>query len=287
MHSFWTNTIWYIALGVLTIFELILVFRKTKEKKFALAFYITATGITLAIEVTLFFVFAAYDYYPKIIPNSYYNDELSGNLFSQFSISATALLIAVFNLKFYWILIFSGIYGMIEELFLALGIYSHNWYKTWITVVGLIPLFLVMKRNYIKGLKGPKTFLYYVNIFFSLITLDSITILWAFMLSGYQNFSKNLGGNPIASPYLIANLYSYFIFISLMFAYFFKLKPHYKTIVILSLYCFTFIFTKLNIIYVKDLWWYMIFSTTFISGVYFSIVLMDYLYKSEFTKHIK
>jgi hypothetical protein len=284
MKYFWSNTIWYVLLGILTAIELIYIFRKAKRRKFTLAFYITITGLALTIEVILFFIFSAYDYYPKIILTSFYNDELSGNLFSQSSVAATATLIAVYNLKNRWILVLAGLYGIIETLFLALGVYSHNWYKTWITVFGLIVLFNIIKKLYIKTQDSPNRLLHYMNIFFSIITLDVITLIWGFMLSGYVNYNKSFGNNPLSSPYLIGNIYSALISISLMAAYFLKLKLHLKAIVVFFLYSLTYIGYKLNIIYFKNEVWFLIFSTTYIFCVYYSIVLMDHLYKSDIRK---
>lgn len=278
MEYFWTYTIWYILLGFLTVCELVLIFSIVKEPKFSLAFYFTVAGAALTVEVTLFFLFSAYDYYPKIILTSYYDDELTGNLFSQFSIAATALLIAVFNLKIYWILIFAGAYGIIEELFLGLGIYSHNWYRTWMTVVGLIFFFGILKINYKISLHNPKKVLHYLNIFFALITLDVITIIWGFMLSGNQSYSQNLGYNSVASPYLVANLYSYVVSVSLMTMYFRKFSLLSKILIVLLLYIFTLVLNYLSIIYFKNGWWFLTFTTVYIFCDYFSIVLMDYLY---------
>jgi hypothetical protein len=102
--------------------------------------------MAFSIEVTIFCFLKAYNYYPMVFPQSPINDGLAGNLFSQFSITATSLLIAVFNLNDYYFFIFGGIYGIIEELFLKLGIYSHNWYQTWITVLGLILIFWMTKK---------------------------------------------------------------------------------------------------------------------------------------------
>ncbi|WP_143187659.1 hypothetical protein [Desulfosporosinus lacus] len=49
-------------------------------------------------------------YYPMIIKNPPMpiDDMLMGNLFSQTSVSATALLVAVLNLKYYWYIIFAA-----------------------------------------------------------------------------------------------------------------------------------------------------------------------------------
>ncbi|OPX46014.1 hypothetical protein CLHUN_04890 [Ruminiclostridium hungatei] len=281
MEYFWTNTVWYALLGLITIFELIIIFRKTKNVKFTLAFYLTVTGLTLAAEITLFFVFSAYDYYPKIIPSSYYDDELTGNLFSQFSASATALLVPIFNLSSYWIFIFAVAYGLIEELFLALGVYSHNWYRTWMTPLGMSALFWLVKKIYSVSIKKSSKLLHYLNIYFSLITLVVITICWGFILTGRQNFSRSLGKNPISSPYLVSDLYTTPIFISLMIMYFRKWKIYAKAIVITLFYIITYILGCLHIIYFYNIWWYLFFTTSLIFGAYFSIVLMDYLYKSE------
>lgn len=281
MEYFWTNTVWYVLLGLVTIFELIIIFRKAKNVRFTLAFYLTVTGITLAAEITLFFVFSAYDYYPKIITSSYYDDELTGNLFSQFSASATALLVPVFNLSSYWMLIFAGAYGIIEEIFLALGIYSHNWYRTWMTLLGMSALFWIVKKNYFISIKKSSRLLHYINIYFSLITLVVITICWGLILSGRQSYSRALGENPVSSPYLVSNLYTTPIFISLMIMYFRKWKLYAKALVIVLLYIITYILEYLHVIYFYNVWWYLMATTLLIFGAYFSIVLMDHLYKSE------
>ncbi len=281
MEYFWTNTVWYVLLGLITIFELIIIFRKAKNVRFTLAFYLTVTGITLAVEITLFFAFSAYDYYPKIITSSYYDDELTGNLFSQFSASATALLVPVLNLSSYWILIFAAGYGIIEEIFLALGIYSHNWYRTWMTLLGMSALFWLVKKMYYVSIKKSSRLLHYINIYFSLITLVVITICWGLLLSGRQSFSRALGANPVASPYLVSNLYTTPIFISLMIMYFRKWKTYAKATVIVLFYIITYILGYLHIIYFYNVWWYLLGTTLLIFGAYFSIVLMDHLYRSE------
>lgn len=151
MNYFWTNTIWYVLLAFSTIFEVIFSIIKARRRKFVFAFYMTLVGLVLFFKTIILIVFKAYNYYPMIIHTSPFDDVLAGNLFSQFSVAATALLVAAFNLEYYWIIILSGLYGLIEELFLALGIYSHNWYQTWMTVVLLNIYFGWAKKNYLKA----------------------------------------------------------------------------------------------------------------------------------------
>ena len=275
---FWTNTIWYVLLGGLTALELMVIFAKNKKRKFILAYYLTFTGITLFFETLLFIVFRAYYYYPMIIQSSSFDDALAGNLFSQFSLGATALLVAVFNLENCWILMFAGIYGIIEKLFLALGIYKHYWYQTWMTLFAMTIFFWWAKKYYQKTLKGIKPFWHYFNIFFALFALDVVTLLWGFILSGYQNYSTQFIPDPTGSPYVLAVLYYILLASTLMLIYFYKLSWLWKTIIILALYGVDYLAYCTGIIYIKE-GWFLIFSTATIFGMYYSIILLDRLYK--------
>jgi hypothetical protein len=68
----------------------------------------------------------AYQYFPMLIPQSPSMIPIAGNLFSQLFISATALLIAVYNLKFIWFIVIRGHHSAIEEWFKKSGIYSRT-----------------------------------------------------------------------------------------------------------------------------------------------------------------
>lgn len=206
MHStFWTNTIWYIPLAILVFIQLIYTLSKTEKRRLTFAFFITVSGMTLNFETLILIFMKAYAYYPMIIKNSPnpFNDVLAGNLFSQFSISASTLLAVVLNLKYHWYLILAAIYGFIEEGFLALGVYKHNWYQTWMTVV-MAPFSLwIAKKMYEKIIKGVKPVFYYAYIYFGLFTLYVITLLWGLHLSGYVEFSKTVFKDPINSVYFL------------------------------------------------------------------------------------
>jgi len=281
MNYLWTNTIWYMLLGVTTIFEVIFSIIKAKRRKFVFAFYMTLVGLVLLFETMILIVFKAYNYYPMIILTSAFDDVLAGNLFSQFSVAATALLVAVFNLEYYWIIILSGLYGLIEELFLALGIYSHNWYRTWMTVVSLTFYFWWARKNYFKGLEGIKPLRYYVYIILGLFPLDVVTLLWGFMLSGYQNYTRNFIPDSVRSPYVGAVLYYVLVAIIIVLIYFLRLRWRWKSTVILATYGVNFLAYKLHILYFFNMWWFMVFSTASIFSIYLSIVLLDYFFKTK------
>ncbi|MDR3587158.1 MAG: hypothetical protein P4L59_17865 [Desulfosporosinus sp.] len=281
MNLFWTNTIWYVLLGVLTIFEVIFSIIKAKRRKYVFAFYMTLVGAVLFFETMILIVFKAYNYYPMIIPTSPFDDVLAGNLFSQFSVAATALLVAVFNLEYYWILILSGIYGLIEELFLALGIYSHNWYRTWMTILGLIIFFWWAKKSYSKSLEGIKPIKYYLYIILGLFPLDVITLLWGFILSGYQNYSRDFMPDPVRSPYVVCLLYYLLVAITTVSIYFLKLKWRWKTMAIMTIYVINYLAYKRHIFYFLNTEWFLIFSTASIFSIYLSVVFLDRLFEAS------
>ncbi|MGC7870201.1 hypothetical protein ACPUYX_01570 [Desulfosporosinus sp. SYSU MS00001] len=278
---FWSNTIWYILLGISTIIELVVVLIKAKNyRRVIIAFYLTITGIVLVFETILLFFLKAYVYYPMILKNPPrpFDDVLAGNLFSQSSVGASALLVVVLNLKSYWFIIFGLIYGLIEELFLRLGIYRHNWYETWMTVMGIPLFFWVVKKMYIKAMQGIGPVFYYGYIFFALYTCNVITLVWGlFMLFRLQDFNTSLISDPEVSR-LYGVLGHFFLLSgSVMLIYFLRLKWIWKTLVLIVLYIIYYIGYKLNIILIRE-GWFVLVSTIAICWTYLSVLIIDNFY---------
>ena len=279
MKHFWTNTIWYILLGVISLVELLFTIYKAKNRRLTVAFFITVFGITLNFETMVLIFLKAYTYYPKIlqsVPNPF-DDVLAGNLFSQFSISASLLLVTVLDLKYYWYFIFAILYSIIEELFLALGIYSQKWYQTWMTVVTLPCFFWLVKYMYGKIIRGIKPIFYYGYIFLGLFALNVITVTWGFMLAGIMNASVSVLADPINSKYFIVVSYFLLVSISLMLIYFLRLKLRWKALIIIMHYVLYYEGYQSNLILIKD-GWFPVVSTMTIFWMYFSIFLLDRLY---------
>jgi hypothetical protein len=277
---FWSNTIWYLILGMLTLFVFVFALVKRKNRKLVVALYMTLTGFALIFETIVKIVFKAYMYFPKIIMNSQYDDSLAGNLFSQFSVGATALIVAVFQLRFYWYALLAGVYCLIEELFLAMGIFSHNWYRTWMTFVSLIIFFWLAKKLYFKIKEETKLWIYYLSIFAGMFTLDVVTLIWGLILSGFQDYSREYFSDPVTSRYLLGVLYFTVVATASMLIYFFRLKWKWKTIVFLALYGMNYLCDRLHIFYIKD-GWFLICSTITIFWIYFSVIFMEYLFRDR------
>lgn len=278
--AFLSNTIWFILLGVLTAVEILIILVKAKNRKAALALFCTVSGMTFTYEAIICCFLKAYNYYPMIFPQSPFDDYLAGNLFSQFCITATALMIAVLNLKNYWILIIAAVYGVVEELFLYLGIYSHNWYQTWMTVVGLILLFTVTRKIYKSTFKPLGHMLRYTYIFFGLYTLHMPSITWAFKLTGILAFNMGIIPDPLSSYAMLALAVLFFLSITCMFIYFSKLKWLWKLMLTLTIYIVFNIASILNLIYIKE-GWFFIYTTISFSSMFLFIYILDKLYNGK------
>ncbi len=275
--TFWSNTIWYILLGVITIIQIIVVLEKVKNRAYIAALFFFISGMTFSIEVIIYCFLRSYDYYPMVFPNSPIDDGLAGNLFSQFSITSTGLLIIAFNLKYYWFFIFTALYGIIEELFLKLGIYSQNWYITWITMIGLPVLFTfwkkVSKSNFVFNVGIWR----YLSMFFGLFTLHMITIWWPFLILDIVKINKKIFTDPLTSYTFISLLNLFISSIVCMFIYFSKSKWWIKSIAIWFLYSVIYISNNLNIIHIKP-GWLLLVATIDTFGMLLYVYILDKLF---------
>jgi hypothetical protein len=275
--TFWTNTIWFILLGISTVIELIVIFIKVKNRKQVLALYFIFAGMAFIFEIFVLSPLKAYEYFPMITPRSPFDDAVIGNLFSQLSVSATALLIAVFDLKYFWFLIFSGSYYAIEELFLILGIYKQlTWYRTWMTFLLLLSFFWIVKEIYNYSLNNIKPIFRYFFIQSGLIALYIYT-MWIFRLFGVHSFSKTLETEDI-SVALTMGIYYFVSANALMVTYFLKIKWWWKLAVVLILYAANYAAYKFGFIYYKQGWFFVV-TTISILSMYLYIALLDKLYK--------
>lgn len=276
--GFWSNTIWFVLLGITTIVEIVVIIAKAKNRKLVIALLFTMSGIVFTYEMVILNFLKAYNYHPMLIPDSILDENIAGNLFSQLSVTATALLIAVLNLKNYWYLIFAVIYGIVEEIFLKLGIYTHNWYQTWMTVVGLILLFWITKKIYKFCLeKNAEGFSRYFFIFIGLFALY-MNLMWPLKLMGIFNAKILILPDAIMNLNLIAMLDYAFLSIIIMIVYYLKIELKWRVLVISALYIAFYIVKKLNIEYFAEGWLTFATITIKIFGMYLFVVILDKLY---------
>lgn len=277
--TFWTNTIWYILLGILNLIQLAFIIIIAKRRRLTFAIYLSTVGITLYFETVILIFFDSYTYYPMLLQkhSDPFNDVLVGNLFSQFSVGVTALLVVILGLKYYWYFIFGCIYGIIEELFIALGIYTHNWYRTWMTVLAFPILIWIVKKMYSKLIQGIKPMAYYGYIYIGLFTLYVVTLLWGLDVAGFMRFTTKLFINPKVSRYSLYLTYYTLSSICIMLIYFMKSKLIYKASIIFILYAIYYTGYKYNLLWIRD-GNFLSVTTITILWLYLSVFILDKLY---------
>ena len=276
--AFWTNTIWYVLLGITSVVALIVIVSKPDYRKFNIAFSFTVLGLVYSIETVLIGSYGgAYSYYPKISENAFL-DTVMGNHFSQVSISTTLVLLAVYKSSTIWIFISAVIYSLIELLFLELGIYEQHWYKTWLTFLGIIVLALLIKKWYHRMLNLPKFWMYYLTLFFAVQSSYGLTRA-AFIYGKFRMINFNVYPDVFKDNLILIQI-PLLIVINIMINVY-RLKPSWivKCIVFISLFFIQFLLTKIGIITIRH-GWFLIITSIDVLSCYMFVVFMDYLLKS-------
>lgn len=276
MSLFWTNTIYFIGLAALTVIQMVFALKKASSRKHLLAVYLIVAGMTFCIEATICCFLKAYNYYPMIFPNSPMDDALVGNLFSQYCLAATAMLIATYDLKYYWFFLFAGVYGIIEELFLWLGIYTHNWYRTWMSLLGFPILFWIAKKMYVNRLMYNSRLWKYFFMLFGLFALHMPAIFFAMKVSGIFTPKMQLFRDALHSYAFISLLNLSVLSFACMFIYFSKLKGWWKALLTAALYGLLYLAVSVGLLQVKD-GWFLLFASIDIGGMYLCIFILDKL----------
>jgi hypothetical protein len=285
--AFWSNTIWFLILGLITVVQLFVLLKKTKNRKQVIAFFFIISGFTFCIEAAICCFLKAYSYYPMLIPQSSIDDKLAGNLFSQYSLTATALFFPVFKLNYYWFLILGGMYGIIEELFLKLGIYEHHWYRTWLTVIGLTFLFWLFNKMYHSTAIYRPSMRRYLFMALGLYSIHMPIFFWIQILTGIVRPSTTFLADPMNSYALISLANLFLLSIVCMFVYYAKLKWFWKLLITLALYGVIYLADTLNLLYIAE-GWFLLFASIDIGGMYLSILILDKLLQPslKFRKYI-
>ncbi|WP_066499576.1 hypothetical protein [Abyssisolibacter fermentans] len=272
---FWSNTIWYILLFVTSIVSFVFTYHKSPNRKLSMAFTFSIIGLTYLIEILLLLVFNAYTYYPGLVTDNF-QDAVLGNVFSQVSVSTTAVLIAVYNLSNIWFLIFAAIYFTIEELFVKLGIYEQFWYKTIFTVIGYIPYCWLVKKWYKKLLDVPSKYVYYITLFLSVFTTFGNSIITTLKLLKIQifriNFTSDLSRNHTSTAVIIMSC------LIILMIELYKAKLHWiqKACVFVCLFVSEYVLYRTGILYIKEGWTFIVIILHLL-GSYFWVSVMNQL----------
>lgn len=277
--AFWTNTVWYIALAVISIALFLYTLRKAKERKKTTAFFFGVLGMAYIIEVFFLIIFDAYAYYPKIAIDSFH-ESLVGNFFSQYSVSASAVLIATLDLNIWWRIGFSFAYFFIDVLFVQLNIYSHNWYNSWYTLAGFFIYSWVVKKWHEKIFAHPAKVIYFATLFLALFSLAGNFLGTTMNFLEIRRYASGLYEQVTKDNTATAILYLLPFNAVIILLSRIKSRPALKSLAFLVLFAVDYILYSKGVIHVKA-GWYVPGALITLFGSYFLAVLLDRLLRAD------
>ncbi|MYL35407.1 hypothetical protein GLW08_03695 [Pontibacillus yanchengensis] len=184
--------IWYLILSVISILLIIYTIRKHNDRRL-LPFFLALAGIIHPFETIILVYLDAYHYTLGLFQNIY-KDSVAGNFVSNLlAVPAASLFIAANQLKTRWFWVISGIFVLIEILFIHLDIFIPLWWKTYYTAI-LLPIhFFIGKKLWqffcsYKYNEPPKWLLFFILYFACVSTLGALnfTLLGAYDLFHFQ-----------------------------------------------------------------------------------------------------
>jgi hypothetical protein len=251
---------------------------KAGNKRFAIAFFLSVLGLIYIMEHIMVVYLNAYQYHPGVYGDQALEDTL-GNVTSQISISATALLMIVFDLSFVWNVIFAAVYFLIEIFFIHLGIYEHNWYRSWFTPVILVPLFWFFKKWYRLASGSRSCLLHHVDLFLSCGTALYHLVSIPFLLLGIQWMRIGLLPDATDDHRAVTLIYGILLVIFTMLLHKWKAHWVWKSLCFGLLFAYHYALYLLNIFNVRN-GWFIPAALVYILVCYGLVQLLDIWHKS-------
>lgn len=276
--EFWTNTIWYLILLAVSAASVVVSLRKAGNKRFAFAFFLSAVGLVYIMEHIIVVYLNAYQYRPGISGDQAIEDTF-GNICSQTSIAATALLMIEFDLSFVWNIVFAAAYFLIEILFTRLGIYEHYWYRSWFTPAALVPLFWFYKKWYRLASGSRSRLLHHADVFLSVGTASYHLMSVPFLLLGIQWMRAGLLPDASDDHRAVTLIYGILIVVIIMLLHQWKAHWGWKSLCFGLLFACHYALYMLGIFNVRE-GWFVPVALAYILVCYGLVHLLDIWHRS-------
>lgn len=247
-NVFWFYGVTIIGIGM-TVFT---IWNKKNFTAISLTFFLTM-GLLALGEFFILTVFGAYAYKPEVFAD-YFKDDIIGYVLGNWSVwTGTAILVVNFSLSGRWILFLSGVFMLIETLFLNLGIYEHHWWRTYMTGIAVILGLNIIKVWISKLNEKPYKFLQYIS--FYLIALLLINVPTNLLLvAGKQHYSFGLVENFYRDSVLFGFPYHAALSLIYVFSGYVLQKRFWRLMPILFFMLSDFILVNMNILIFQDQW---------------------------------
>jgi hypothetical protein len=280
-----------------SIAAVVITHKRSANPKFTSAFSLAVLGFTYWIEVFLLLVFDAYTYYPMLTPWYPFQDAVLGNIFSQVSVSTTAVLCCVLKLRGFYILIFSVAYFLIDVLFSQLNIYRHYWYRSVYTLIGF-PIYCLIIKMWYETLTRPargtpmvlkaarafrwiKAHLHMITLSFAVFAAAGNLVITTQKVAGLQIFRSAFFDDMSKNHTLATFIYAPAMVLIMLLITRWKRSSAFKVSALFALFLGHWLLLKVGILSVYR-GWFVFASTIDIVGFYLGTVTLDRLLSSAF-----
>lgn len=277
--TFWGYTIWYILLAATSAAAVAMLLRHARERRKTLAFWLAVLGFTYFLEVWVMLVLRAYIYHPMFVADEFF-DAVLGNVFSQVSVSSSAVLICVLGLSNWWLGGFSIAYFLIDLWYSHLGAYQHFWYRSVYTLAGFFIYGLIVRHWYKKFFGGPPSKRLYVPTHFLSAWAVSGNVFGTFFrLIVLRVFQSGLYDDPSEDHTATGLIYSATMTVIMMALYKWRRPWRYRLPVFLLLLACQFWLYHLGVM-ITPPGWHLPVALLDLAGYYGLTALLDRQLKS-------
>ncbi|QKS46094.1 hypothetical protein HUB94_17885 [Paenibacillus cellulosilyticus] len=199
------NAVWFIGLAVLSIMIIFYTLWKKKDLKL-LVLFLGLDALGAFFENVVYLGLNAYEYYPQLLKNPYYDMTLGAFISQYFFVPAISLYYVAFRLTSRWSFIFAAIIAAIELLFLRLDIYKNNWWDTSYTFVGLLLFFWISKKWYNFIIQASSRFIRFITVVCIAYSMNGDLIVIP-VFSDHYHFDVDWFNDPTRSSLAVIVLY--------------------------------------------------------------------------------
>ncbi|MBP3953660.1 hypothetical protein [Bacillus suaedae] len=241
-----SNFFWYMILVAIGVFLILFTFYKKKNILNHISFLLSTVSLAYLGEVIILFVFEGYRYKTGLLVDSVESDIIGHLLLNGIFWGSLFLIVSVFQLRYYWIFVISVLLMLIEVLFIRLGLYTQNWWETYMT--GILAIFLLSctKKWYSSLFYKPNKYLRLFSFYLiAWVVLVGPSLL--LMVFGKHHFGLGLSENHYLDHVFFGVPYNLFLsFICFIFIVYLK-NPYWKLAPFIIIITLDFVLLNLNI----------------------------------------
>lgn len=180
--------IYYIILAIVGLVLAIFIVIKSKDYLKLIIFFFFSAVVADCGEVLVMIILNSYCYKPGLFADTY-RENIFGHILPNSTLwPATAVFIAAYSLRKGWFIVISLIYMALDILFLHLGIYEHNWWRTWMTGAAIFLYCMIVQFCYKKLDDSRYAIIKFISFSFTLLAFTFLPLI-PLLLTNRQFYS--------------------------------------------------------------------------------------------------